>query len=1111
IIEVSQDCASVLQESWGIPEFQVRVGINTGLAAIGGITEREDTVMGGTVNLGARLESAAPPGGVLISHETYRHVRGVFDVEPQEPITVKGFSEPVNVYIVRGIKPRALRRGTRGVEGVETRMVGREAELRYLQGALNSAIQDREGQVVTILGEAGVGKSRLLYEFKNWIDLQPEQIRQYQGRARPETQGLPYTLLRDMFTFSFQIQEDDPADIVRNNVEDGFGEIFGYDEQGEKQAHLIGELLGYDFHASRHLEELIDDPQGLRDLGLKYFGEYFQSVSEMVPAVIFLEDIHWADDSSLDVINQLGHQAVQQHLMVVCLTRHSLYEHRPYWGEGKRAHHRLDLEPLSKWDSRQLVDEILQRVEQIPAALRELVVSHAEGNPFYIEELIKMLIDDGVIVKGEEQWHVEPLRLAEIDVPSTLRGVLQARLDSLPSLERLILQQASVVGRTFWDRAVAYLHSTAGDGASEEEVPPALAALRQRELIFRREDSAFTGAGEYIFKHALLRDVIYESVLKRTRREYHGQVAQWLIENSGERAGEHTGLIADHLERAGQRGKAVVYLNQAGGQAARKYANKEAVDYFSRAVALTPEDDLAARYDLLMARERAWEIQGQRESQQQDIAELKKIADQLKEVEKQAQVATRQIVFFNRTGNFPATLETIEEAIKLARKANDTDSEATLYMQWGVALWRQGRYTSATTLLKQAMAMAQSADLELVEVDGIRTLGPAFAETLADEQGKVLFEQALEKYRQVGDRRGEAHTLNNLGAYYSEIKRSFSKAREYYEAALPIWREIGDRRGEGLTVYNLGVNAFEHDDFTTAVKWLPESLEIRRQVGDRWGQSKSHAYLGQCYFHLGEYHLVLAQYNQALSISQEIGDRKGENWALGLLGNFYRDLGDHTQARSYYRQVLGGGDEIDQPQDRANILFNLGLLLHQMEDFRAALERVRQGLEIYQDQDYSNIHWLGLTCKAHILTAIGDLNDAQKAYQEVTSKDHRWRKPLFTLEAMAGLARTLIAQGKTKEALQRVEKVISHIGTSSPTTGTLNNLNGALEPMRIYLTCYQVLSANQDSRAEGILRQANDLIQERASKIQEEGLRRSYLSNVPANRELVSEYEKVGK
>jgi ABC-type oligopeptide transport system substrate-binding subunit/class 3 adenylate cyclase len=584
IITESHRIAEELEEKWHIPDFQVRVGINTGLVAIGGLTEGKYTVMGKAVNLTARLEKAAPQGGVLISHETYRHVRGIFKVTPQDPITAKGFIEPISVYIVEQVKPRAFYMPTRGVEGVETRMVGRESEFKRLQDGLSTALEEGEGHTITISGEAGVGKSRLLYEFDNWIELRPEVVYFFKGRGRHETQNVPFVLLRDVVAFRFQIQESDSPREVSKKLLAGFGEIFGHDDEARIKTFLIGQLLGFDLIDGSQPADSFDDPRQLRDRSVTYLVEYFLSLCQIFPLVIFLEDIQWADDSSLDVIDWLGNESRQLPLLIVCVTRTSLFERRPHWGEGKNYHTRLELQPLSMRESRRLVAEILKKMYQVPVALRELVVSGAEGNPFFIEELVKMLVERGVILKGEERWSVAAARLLEVEMPPSLVEILQARLDSLPPVERKVLQQASVIGRLFWDRAVMFLHESIANGHTEEHVTTALMALRDRELVYRREVSSFAGSNEYIFKHTLLRDVTYEGLVKTARQAFHGQVAKWLMAQSGERVEEYTGLIAGHLELAGQSKQAAQYLIHAGDKARAVYALKEAERFYKQSI-----------------------------------------------------------------------------------------------------------------------------------------------------------------------------------------------------------------------------------------------------------------------------------------------------------------------------------------------------------------------------------------------------------------------------------------------------------------------------------------------------------------------------------------------
>ncbi len=601
IVAGAQGYAERLERERDLAGFNVRVGIHTGLVVTGEVgtdLRVEYTAMGEAVNLAARMEQAAPPGGILITYDTYRHVRGVFDVLAQPPLAVKGVSEAVRTYLVQRAKPRAFRKPLRGVEGVETRLVGREAELKHLQEAFHTVIEDGELQVVTVSGEAGVGKSRLLYEFDIWAELLLEPFYYFKGRAGQEMQNQPYGLMRDLISFRFQILDSDRAEAVRDKLEEGVAGSLGAGEERRQSAHLVGHLLGFELGESPYLAGAREDPQRFRDQALGALAAYFRGLAAQAPVLVLLEDLHWADDSSLDALNHLALALVGEPLMVACAARPALFERRPHWGEGQPFHSLLSLEPLSRWESRRLVAEILQRVPEVPQALRDLLVTGAEGNPFFLEELVRMLVEDGVVVTGEEHWLLEPSRLAEIRVPPTLTGVLQARVDRLPPEERAILQQASVVGRLFWDRAVARIRAASGEGIDAAEVADRLSALRGREMIYQRETSAFAEAQEYIFQHTLLREVTYEGILKRLRRTYHGLVADWLLEQAGERAGEYTGLIAEHLALAGRSEEALEYLLQAGDRARGLYAHPEAIRAYERALALLREmgdDDRAAR------------------------------------------------------------------------------------------------------------------------------------------------------------------------------------------------------------------------------------------------------------------------------------------------------------------------------------------------------------------------------------------------------------------------------------------------------------------------------------------------------------------------------------
>jgi class 3 adenylate cyclase len=495
------------------PEISLatRVGINTGEVVVGALGERQEdefVVVGEAVNLASRLQSAAPPGSVLITHDTYRHVRGVFEVQMVEPLHLKGVSSPVQAYLVKAAKPRAFRMVRRGVEGVETRVVGREAELIRLKEAFEQVVQDRHIQVLTVVGEAGIGKSRLMAEFEDWLELLPQKVYYFKGRAHPSWKTTPYSLVRDIFAFRFQIQDSDPPPAVRQKLEQGYTQAFpstrarkGGEEEhhsNERAAHFLGRLLGFEFGPSEHLAAAEQDARGLHDQALVYLRDFFAALGNDNPVVMLLEDLHWADDSSLDLIHQMERSLGLLPLLVVGATRPSLFERRLQWGEGLPFHYRLALGPISRRDSRALVEQILHKVEDLPQRLIDLVVRAAEGNPFYIEELLKMLIEDGVIRTQEARWQVESERLAEIRVPPTLMGVLQARFDSLQAEERSYLQRGSVIGRVFWDKAIEFLDEAAeGDAVRREPAYPELPGkLQAREIIFERENSTFEDTRE---------------------------------------------------------------------------------------------------------------------------------------------------------------------------------------------------------------------------------------------------------------------------------------------------------------------------------------------------------------------------------------------------------------------------------------------------------------------------------------------------------------------------------------------------------------------------------------------------------------------------------------
>lgn len=799
----------------------MRIGINTGPVMLGAVgSAGEFTAMGDTVNLASRLQNLSPLGGILISHHTYRHVRGVFDFIAQEPLVVKGKADPVQTYVVLRRKPRAFRLRTRGVEGVETRMVGREEQLLRLQDVFHDVKKRRTPRTVVVAGEAGVGKSRLLYEFQNWLDLLPEFINIFRGRATESWQRLPYSLLRDVFSYRFEIADSDSLASAHSKLERGITDFMAGDEDAVMKSHFIGHLIGLDYSSSPFLRSILDDPKQIRNRAFHYLSQFFEATSmeRRIMGVLFLDDLHWADDGSLDALAHVAASSSRSlPFLTIGLTRPSLFERRPDW----RGDLRLDLSPLSDVESHQLLDEIFKKTPTVPQELRDIVVGGAEGNPFFLEELVKMLIDQKVILPGETVWEVEPARLAAVRVPSTLVGVLQARLDNLPEPERDTMQRASVVGRVFWDSAVRSL-------SDEPQAVPAgvFRSLRGRELIFERENSMFADTREYIFKHALLREVAYESVLKRLRRVYHARAAAWLVEKSGERANEYAGLIAEHFELAGQSAEAAQWYARAGGVSSSRSAFATAVMYFGRALQLLPRDQ--ADYSVLSRHS------GEASLHLGDFAAARRafeLADETAQrVDDRAEALALQAEVAGEMGEYATAVDLLAEALPLARESSNRLTLTRALFALGSSQWRLGKLEESRATFDECLSLSRAHGDVTRELFALNRLGAVVLTMGNLEEAERLWREVHTRGLAVGNRDRAMAALNNLGSVAS-TRKEYHAAREYISGALEMGRELGAQHMVALGLINLAELDIHLGNLAEARSGLREGLSIALRLG----------------------------------------------------------------------------------------------------------------------------------------------------------------------------------------------------------------------------------------------------------------------------------------
>jgi predicted ATPase/class 3 adenylate cyclase len=901
--------------------LHMRIGVNTGPVLLGVVgTRGELTVMGDTVNTASRLEQAAPEDGILISHGTYRQVSGAFLAEPLAPLRLKGKQEPLQVYRVTAARPRAFHRRGRGLDGIWSRLVGREHEAHHLRSALQEVLAGTGSHRVTLTGEAGIGKSRLLGEFETWLESLARPPLCLRGRASPEMRRHPNALLRDLFSFHLQVQESDPPSVVRARLEESFHEAFGPGESSRIRAHLAGSLIGFDFSNSPHLQGAPMDEQSLRARGLESLGDYFRALLRREPMVLFLEDIHWADDSALDLLEHLLQTLAPERLLVVCTARPEFFERRPGWTHAP-SHVRLELRPLSLDDSHRLVAELLRKVESIPPVLEELVVTRGEGNPFYLEELIQMLLEEGVILADEGHWRVESRRLTSLKVPPTLSGVLQARLDSLPVHEREVLQRASVVGRVFWDEPLLAMGGALPDSESLHDT---LVALQERELIFEQSSSAFAGAREYTFKHAIVREVAYDTVLKRERRAFHGFIAEWLLARGGERSREHLGLLADHLEASGQGARAATCLRRAAEEALSLFAHAEARAFLERALALSSEENVSERYAIVAARERVHAILGERREQRLDLENMEAWAERLGDDRRRTEAALRLALYAVEVGEFALGEQAVQRAIRLAQQQGDVASEALAHLSWGRMLRHlKGEFTAARGHFERSLALAESARLPQVEVESLLNLSATM------------------------------HEGGDLSASLPPIQR-----------VIPFCQSLGDRWLEYSARRYLAYVRKSLGDFAAARAGFEQTLQFSRVIGYRFWEGMDCTNLARIHYHMGDPTGALELSEQGLRISEEIGSLRYQGYAWMSRGLALSALERLPEAREAFQRSRDIRARIRMPHLEREAMAGLAAVALAGGEPRVALDHVEQLLPHMEDmhRGVEEPFWLWLTC-----------------------------------------------------------------------------------------------------------------------------------------------------
>jgi len=565
--------------------FQMRIGINTGMVVVGSVgsdMHMEYLAVGDAVNLAARLQSEARPGHVLVSESTAKLIKAQFDLNALGPIRLKGKSAPIKAFEV--VERKAAPATGRGIEGLISPLVGREQELAALHTALQQ-LSEGHGQIVGILGEAGIGKTRLVEEVRR--DPSFASLRWLEGRSLSYGATLSFWAITQLINNDLGLSDADPEVRIKAALRkrvtalfgDGAAEVLPY------LGHLIGVSLGAEAEEQvRHL-----DGETLKRQALLVAAEYFSRVAAEQPTALVLEDLHWADPSSLDALEGMLALTDRAPLLLLFLAR--VEREHGSWDLKLKAStdyaHRyteIQLRPLSSEDSDALVGNLLT-VADLPVNVHQLILDHSEGNPFYLEEIIRSLIEQGAIVQEGSTWRATAA-ITDVEIPETLQGVLLARIDRLQEDVRRTLQLASVIGKSFLYRLLEAI------AAAEQQLDEHLSQLQRADLV---REKARRPELEYIFKHSLTQEAAYGSLLVERRRDFHHRVGTALEQLFADRQAEFYGLLAHHFDAAGDTDKALEYLTKAGDRARLSEAYEEAIGHYRRVLDLVDAKGDAAR------------------------------------------------------------------------------------------------------------------------------------------------------------------------------------------------------------------------------------------------------------------------------------------------------------------------------------------------------------------------------------------------------------------------------------------------------------------------------------------------------------------------------------
>ncbi|MCB0155501.1 MAG: AAA family ATPase, partial [Anaerolineae bacterium] len=796
-----------------------------------------------------------------------------------------------------------------------------------------------QGGVVSIIAEAGLGKSRLVAE------MQPTSTERWaQGHALSHAETASYLVVRHLLRSLLGLELDaTPAELERVLAADietlfaaGSDEIYPY------LAYLLE--LPLDEKAAQRVKYL--EGEALRQRIWAASQTLIEAKSRHTPLVLVWDDLHWADPSSLELLQSLLPLSQTTQLLLILMYRPHRDKriwrfHEKVQQQFQNGYHCLELPPLTLTEAEQLLSNLLGRCP-LPETVRSLILQKAEGNPFYLEEVIRSLLNSGALtLTGPEADCTVTVDVQDITIPDTLQGVIMSRIDQLDPDAKYILQVAAVMGRDF---LFEILSRVVGE---TPRILNHLQSLETQDLVVHKEDSPEL---EYSFKHVFTQESIYQSLLRTDRREFHQKVGEAMELIFGKNLDEQALLLAYHFEQSEDRPRALKYLRIAAGHAFATFANEEAKTLYSRVLPLLDKDDYRQRWEILAAREQTLNRLGERDQQATDLTLMQTLADLMGDNELLAITHNRRAAYFDKISEYQASDEAAAAGLRIAKRAGNARLEAQSLNSLALAAWRRFDYRQVQKWANQALEALRIVGAPTIRINSLLHLGRA-------------------SYR--------------LGQY--------DAALDYIAGAQEVAKDIDNREQDALADLIFGWIYQRLGDYEQAAAHFNQMLDKRRQIGDRYGEATALSHLGWLAADQQRFEQGLDYCRAALTISQTINDRENEAYALSglalnyeLAGNYESALADYEAALALHRQI---GATTLAVFDQAG-LARLALARQDLETTRRYITKVADWILAGNAQQFWD-PWTIYLSAYQVLTALGETDTAHTILAEAHTVLHQ--------------------------------------------------------------------------------------------------------------------------